>query len=167
MLVHTPEGSLWAHDLGLGGLQAVSQQLHCVGQFLDLRFRLPGRPEELKVGGQITRVEPAGEGSVTLRIRFCHVSPKVQMAIYRFLDARRAMWDEREMEQPRRPVPPPEDPRPFAKLLHNAFATLRAYETAQPDFAERGPSRELSTLSRVLGRGSGTGADGGTPPQAA
>jgi hypothetical protein len=151
MLVHTQEGTLWAHDIGMGGLLAVSNRLSCVGQFLDLAFRLPGRPELLKVGGQITKVEPAGEGAVALRVRFCNPSPKVQMALYRFLDGRRAMWDENEIERPRRPVPPPDDPRPFAGILLQAFSALRALENAQPDFEDKGPSRELSLLSRVLG----------------
>ena len=64
----------------------------------------------------------------------------------------------RQGPQTIRERPPEEFPvtnRPFEKLLHDAFSTLRVREVSRADFRLRGPSRDLEVLSRVLGRDSG------------
>ena len=159
MLVQTPHGPLWAFDVGLGGLRCFARSLYTVGQYLDVSFRLPGEDADHRVGAQVACLEPWPGGGVALRLRFCRPSKALELAIYRLLDRRRAMWDPKVIHE----APAPQNPyadreRPFEGLLLEAFAALRLREVNRPGFARRGPSRDLENLARILGR-DGAAAD--------
>lgn len=169
MLVQCKDGrgAMWAWDAGLGGLQCRSRVVRFPGTYLDVSFRLPGDAYRYHVGAQVTTLDRADDGSVSLGLRFCMVSPRLQMGLYRFLDRRRRLWSDEADAEPRDEIPhadprdvialpsvppwPRPSERPFDGLLLHAFAALRDKETAHPDFDVRGPSADLLRLSHILG----------------
>lgn len=155
MLVETGDGKgpLWAWDIGLGGLQCRALNVRFPGTYLDLKFRLPGSDEFMKVGGQVTSMDRSEDGSLSLGIRFCVISPRLQMATYRFLDDRRSLWDPKVIHAtPEKPDDRTDLTEPFEALLLEAFASLRVKELRRPAFIRRGPSQDLENLSRILGK---------------
>ncbi len=152
MLVRTKLGPVWAFDISMGGMKVYTRDFIDIGTFLDLEFNLPGESDQYRVGAQVTDMAEAKGGGLSLGLRFCRPNPKLTMDLYRFLDGRRATWDETVINA----VPPPspwlENPRPFEGLLLEAFAALRLKEVNRSGFVRRGPSRDLLTLSRVLGK---------------
>jgi hypothetical protein len=156
MLVQVGEGgshgSMWAHDIGLGGMLCRAGAARFVGTYLDLSFTLPGTDEVVTAGGQVTQLDSDDNGYL-LGIRFCMLSRRAQMAIYRFLDRRRPLWDPKVVPAPKQAQQQlDEDARPFEPLLLEAFAALRAKELRRPTFVKNGPSRDLESLGRILGR---------------
>ena len=145
------QDKLWAWDIGLGGMKARSRKARFPGTFLDLEFRLPDSKEILRVGAQVTDMEATDDGSVGLGLRFCRVSPMVQMAIYRFMDRRRRLWEPAPRAKAELAGETVQEERPFEGLLSHAFDTLRAKECQLPSSSYLGPSAELARLSQVLG----------------
>jgi len=136
ILVHTGTNDepMWAWDIGLSGMQCRAPKARWPGTYVDLRFRLPETQEALEVGAQVVSMEPTAGGQVSLGLRFCTVSPKVQRAIYRFLDRRRAMWQEEQRFDAEHEAPSESPARPFEALLREAYASLRAKELLRPGF---------------------------------
>lgn len=123
---------MFAWDIGMGGMQCRARRPLWPGTYLDLGFKLPETSELLEVGGQVMTLNDGAQGDLGLGVRFCAISRKAQLALYRFLDRRRLLWDP-SAEQPR---PQPALPamaeansaRPFEALLLEAYASLRAKE---------------------------------------
>ncbi|MBC7794653.1 MAG: hypothetical protein H7Z43_13190 [Clostridia bacterium] len=118
--------TLWAYDIGLGGMQCRCKDVMFPGTYLDLAFRLPGTRELLKVGAQVASLGESPEGGVTLRVRFCRLSARTQLSIYRFLDKRRDRWSSQEQIG--------EAPRLFEALLTDAYSALQAEELRELGF---------------------------------
>jgi len=99
MLVQTSKlrNPLWARDIGLGGMQCSTSQWVGPGTFLQVHFRLPTLDETFEVGSQVLTVKEFARDNLYLGLRFCDVPDAARMAIYRFLDKRRLMWDEKAM----------------------------------------------------------------------
>ena len=71
-------------NLSTGGLQW-SGKTPPSGRLVDVRFRLPGVPRELRVHGEIIRV--SGEnGSSRFHVRFTELDVQSELAIARYLD---------------------------------------------------------------------------------
>jgi hypothetical protein len=153
MLVQTSAGALWAFDVGMGGLRVFSRKMLNIGQYLDVSFRLPDEDTEHKVGAQVASFQSWPQGGLAVRLRFCRPSKSLQLALYRLLDRRRAMWDAEVIHHvAEAPAPVDLDARPFEGMLLEAFAALRLKELNRPGFSRRGPSLDLENLSRLLGR---------------
>lgn len=123
---------IWAIDIGLGGMKAVSRSLVFPGTYLDLSFRLPGTSELLKVGAQVGTLGDADgyeAGSVTLGLRFCRLSKGNELSIYRFLDKRRGLWTSQGESKPE-----VHEARPFEALLRDAYTALQAEELRELGF---------------------------------
>ncbi len=123
---------IYAIDISLGGMKAVSRSLVFPGTYLDLSFRLPGTRELLKVGAQVATLgdAPGHEpGSVTLGLRFCRLSKGIELSIYRFLDKRRGLWTSQGESKPDEHVA-----RPFEALLRDAYTALQASELRELGF---------------------------------
>ncbi len=151
MAVRCGDDFLWAWDLGLGGLQCRSRRPWFPGTYLDMEFTIPGG-EAFKVGGQVASLDQAPDGGLSFGIRFCRPPAQLRLAIYRFLDQRRRVWDpERSKVEPPLVVYDP-DARPFEGLLLEAFATMRLREQQLAGFVRRSPSRDLEILGRILAR---------------
>jgi len=152
--VHDGQGPVWAEDIGLGGMMVRAKSPRLPGTFVDLEFSLPGDEQRYKVGAQVTCIYPAPNREMALGLRFCLLSRPLQMAIYRLLDTRRGLWDD-AFQGKAEPAQLPDEPQDtFKDMLHEAFTDLRTRETTHPGFNVRGPSRDLYTLSRILGNGS-------------
>ena len=122
MLVETDQEMLWAIDMGLGGIKCQAKSYAEVGRFMDLRFRLPGDSRHLKVGGQVTGFDRCEKGTVTLNMRFCRFGNSDQLALYRFMDRRRSLWD-RSSAAEASPAPH-KATRPFEALILEAQAAI-------------------------------------------
>jgi len=123
---------LWAYDIGLGGLKAVSKSIVFPGTYLELSFRLPGTRELLKVGAKVATLGDApahASGSVALGLRFCRLSQCFKLSIYRFLDKRRGLWTRDENAHG-----DAAKPRPFEALLRDAYTALQAEELRELGF---------------------------------
>lgn len=122
-------GPMIGYDIGLGGLLCRTRAVRLPGTFLDLSFTLPGTAEQIRIGSQVVSLDAEPNGEAILGLRFCMPSRLAQMAIYRFLDARRALWDEVVIET-RRPHIADLDfgETPFQALLLEAEAALKAQE---------------------------------------
>jgi hypothetical protein len=144
ILVTTSDGGgpMWASDIGLGGMQCKSQTLRWPGAYLDVEFTIPDTRETVNVGAQVLSLNRDRDDDLTLGLRFCRISGHDQLAIYRFLDRRRCMWDPTaEPETPRRRSLAQRHPalaallgqeQPFASLVAEAQSTLARLE-AQAD----------------------------------
>ena len=146
---------LWAWDISLGGLLCRSKKPRWPGTYLDLCFRLPNTNEVLEVGSQVLSIDDAPEGALSMGLRFCRISAKTELSIYRFLDRRRGLWGgEANAPAPSVVSPPVSDvpaagpspavhhssatrswvqqilaqPKPFEPLLLEAYAAMRAKE---------------------------------------
>ncbi|MEZ4272528.1 MAG: hypothetical protein R3C68_14200 [Myxococcota bacterium] len=95
------KGALWAWDVGLGGMQCHASHVRMAGTFMDLTLRLPGSEDILHIGAQVISFDQTSSGKISLALRFCRLSMKATLAIYRFLDSRRALWDRATMDAAR------------------------------------------------------------------
>jgi hypothetical protein len=130
---------LWAFDIGLGGLQVKSSALLFPGTYMDLQFRLPASKEVLKVGAQVATLGEAPDddvlqggstgGRVALGLRFCKLTARAQLSIYRFLDKRRHLWTTTGDETAQA-----DGDTPFAELLSDAYSALQAEELRELGF---------------------------------
>ena len=73
-------------DISVGGLHFVDK-LPITGKKIDLRFKLPGRTEEVRVHGDVIQVseKKAGYGA---HVKFADLDLDTQLAIARFIDER-------------------------------------------------------------------------------
>lgn len=130
----SPE-AFFANDIGLGGMLCQTKKPRWPGSFLDVRFQLPETAEPLTSGAQVISLDEGKSKTLSMGLRFCNLSSKAELAIYRFLDRRRQLWDERELlrlyenyreQQQEQRL---EDARfPFAKILRRAYAAIREKE---------------------------------------
>ena len=174
MLVHTDDGRdpIWAWDLGLGGLRCNSSNLRMPGDFLNVRFALPGESETYKVKCQITSLDGDVNGSSILSLRFCATSARLTMALYRFLDRRRALWSDTipddgdaflETVEHTNVVDLTEitgAARPFEGMMLHAWAALCEERKAQRAYDEVIAKPEENPMARGLGRDNGDGPSG-------
>jgi hypothetical protein len=72
-------------DLSLGGIFWRGKTAPH-GTEVDVRFRLPGVPKELRARGELIRVKAAGAG-IDFHVRFTELDVVSELAIARFLDA--------------------------------------------------------------------------------
>jgi len=164
ILVQPRDGtpSMWASDISLGGMQCRTNTTRWPGSYLDLSFTLPDTRETFEVGAQVLSLGKADDGQLMLGLRFCRIPAGAQMAIYRFLDRRRAMWfgeSKADVEAPALPrqgrylpaiVAMLGKPKPFAQLLCDAQRTLR--NTQRQAAARRAPPTFgwLGRLNRLM-----------------
>jgi hypothetical protein len=131
MLVRSPGGSFWAWDIGLGGMSAKTKRVVFPGTFLDLQFTLPGTTDPLALGAQVVGLAQDDDGTMTVSLRFCRVPDNTRLALYRFLDRRRYLWEDKK-ERLQRLHPHLagilDKPEPFAELLREAYNQLRLKE---------------------------------------
>ena len=158
MMVRTSrvKDPLWAFDIGLGGLQVKSSVVVFPGTYLDLAFRLPGSKELHKVGAQVATLGDAPDddvlqgrattGGVALGLRFCKLTARVQMAIYRFLDKRRHLWTTEGDEPAQADID-----KPFKGLLLDAYSALQAEELRELGFVCTPWPKMLNANTTVLG----------------
>lgn len=123
---------LTAFDIGLGGMQCVSKIVVFPGTYVDLAFRLPGTRELLKVGAQVASLSDSADGSAVLGLRFCRLSARAQLSIYRFLDKRRERWT--SQGENTGTDDSQAGPRPFEGLLKDAYGALQAEELRELGF---------------------------------
>lgn len=71
-------------DLSLGGIYWRGKTAPH-GTEVDVRFRLPGVPKELRGRGEIIRVKAAGVG-IDFHLRFVELDVQSELAIAKFLD---------------------------------------------------------------------------------
>ncbi|MBN1960788.1 MAG: PilZ domain-containing protein [Deltaproteobacteria bacterium] len=88
---HKP--AFWAFDVSLGGIRCISEKPIWPGTYLDLSFIIPDSREHIVTGGQIITLDINENDEVLIGIRFCCLASGASMAIYRFLDRRRRLWD--------------------------------------------------------------------------
>jgi hypothetical protein len=72
-------------DLSLGGISWRGKTAPH-GTEVDVRFRLPQVPKEVRARGEILRVKAAGVG-IDFHLRFTELDVRAELAIARFLDA--------------------------------------------------------------------------------
>ncbi len=146
---------LWAFDIGLGGLQVASPMVVFPGTYLDLQFRLPGSKEVHKVGAQVAtlgdvpdddQLEGGSKGaSVALGLRFCKLTARAQLSIYRFLDKRRNLWTTGGDETAQADID-----QPFEALLLDAYSALQAEELRELGFVCTPWPKALKATPAVL-----------------
>lgn len=73
-----------AGDLGIGGVYFEDPMVP-VGKKVQLRFTLPGRPQEIRCEGEIIRVSEQ-EGRQGAHVKFGELATEDELAIARFLD---------------------------------------------------------------------------------
>ena len=152
---HGANDPLWACDIGLGGMQCRGRVARFPGNYLDLSFKLPDASDMLEVGGQVMSLDQGTPGQLTVGVRFCMLSVMAQREIYRFLDRRRALWDEDHvevLEEDRTSAAAQilAQERPFEAMLLEAYASLRAKEMRRLAFVRNlatGPLPRLSALA--------------------
>lgn len=71
-------------DVSLGGI-AWSGKYPAMGTDVEVRFRLPGVPREVRASGEIIRVVQR-TGSIEFNVRFTELDVRSELAIARFLD---------------------------------------------------------------------------------
>jgi PilZ domain len=71
-------------DLSLGGISWRGKTAPH-GTEVDVRFRLPGVPKELRARGEIIRVKAAGQG-IDFHVRFTELEVTAELAIAKHLD---------------------------------------------------------------------------------
>lgn len=81
------EDNLWeerAGDLSIGGIHWTGSAPP-KGNLVDVRFRLPGIPRELRASGEIIRLSDAANG-INFHVRFTELDVESELAIARYLD---------------------------------------------------------------------------------
>lgn len=81
------EDNLWEErqgDLSIGGIHWTGKTPP-KGQQVEVRFRLPGIPKELRASGEIIRLSEAG-GGIGFHVRFTELDVKSELAIAKYLD---------------------------------------------------------------------------------
>lgn len=78
-------------DVGVGGAYFVDRHLP-VGRRVQLRFSLPGRPQEIRCNGEILRIseEPGKFGA---HVQFVDLPADAELAIAKFIDDREVRKD--------------------------------------------------------------------------
>jgi hypothetical protein len=71
-------------DLALGGIHWKTKQAP-VGKGVEVRFRLPGVPKEIRAPGEIIKLSNQGK-DVGLHVRFTELDVLDELAIAKFLD---------------------------------------------------------------------------------
>lgn len=71
-------------DLSLGGIYWRGKTAPH-GTEVDVRFRLPGVPKEIRARGEIIRVKAAGVG-IDFHVRFTELDVKSELSIAKYLD---------------------------------------------------------------------------------
>ncbi len=71
-------------DLSIGGIHWQGQTPP-LGKLVDVRFRLPGVPKELRAQGEIIRLSDAGKG-ISFHVRFTELDVQSELAIAKYLD---------------------------------------------------------------------------------
>ncbi|MBS2028387.1 MAG: PilZ domain-containing protein [Deltaproteobacteria bacterium] len=74
-------------DISVGGLHFVDK-LPITGKQIDLRFKLPGRTEEVRVHGEVIQVSQKKAGGYGAHVKFADLDLDTQLAIARFIDER-------------------------------------------------------------------------------
>jgi len=93
-LVQSGDGQpWWAWDIGLGGMHCQTRAPRWPGTYLDLEFTLPETSDRLRTGAQVVSLDRQPQGDLSLGLRFCRLTARAQLAIYRFLDRRRVLWE--------------------------------------------------------------------------
>lgn len=72
-------------DLGVGGIHWKGKTA-ALGTFVDVRFRIPGVPRELRARGEIIRISGGGK-DLGFHVRFTDLDVQSELAIARHLDA--------------------------------------------------------------------------------
>lgn len=72
-------------ELALGGL-FWSGRHPPSGRRVDVRFRLPGHPKEMRAHGEIIQLSPQPGGTVGFHVRFVDLDLSTELALARFLD---------------------------------------------------------------------------------
>ncbi|MBX5481331.1 MAG: PilZ domain-containing protein [Myxococcaceae bacterium] len=83
------EDNLWEEregDLSLGGIHWRGKTPP-KGKAVDVRFRLPGVPREIRAQGEIIRLQDL-DGGIHFHVRFTELDVKDELAIARYLDDR-------------------------------------------------------------------------------
>jgi hypothetical protein len=78
------EWEQWVGDLSLGGIHWRGKSAPH-GTLVDVRFRLPGVPKEVRCAGEIIRVKAEGQG-IDFHVRFTELDVESELAIAKFLD---------------------------------------------------------------------------------
>lgn len=71
-------------DLSIGGIHWKGKTAP-VGKLVDVRFRLPGVPKELRAQGEIIRLSEEN-GDVSIHVRFTELDVQSELAIAKYLD---------------------------------------------------------------------------------
>ena len=71
-------------DISLGGI-SWRGKYPAMGHDVEVRFRLPGTPREIRASGEIIRVVQQ-TGSIDFHVRFTELDIRAELAIARFLD---------------------------------------------------------------------------------
>lgn len=83
----TGEENLWEEregDLSIGGIHWTGSTSP-KGQHVDVRFRLPGVPKEIRAQGEIIRLTEAGKG-LGFHVRFTELDVESELAVAKYLD---------------------------------------------------------------------------------
>ena len=91
----------------------------------EIGFAEPDSRERIVTGSQVMVVDTSEAQELMLGLRFCCLADGARMAIYRFLDRRRRLWDKAEVHEEGLLVAP-EDPLSPAFDCHAPFANLLA-----------------------------------------
>lgn len=72
-------------DLALGGIY-FKGKYPSVGKEVEVRFRLPGVPKEVRAKGEIIRVADQGGKGIDFHVRFVELDVESELAIAKHLD---------------------------------------------------------------------------------
>jgi hypothetical protein len=81
------DNALWEEregDLSIGGIHWKGKTPP-VGAQVEVRFRLPGVPRELRARGEIIRLSTAGK-TISFHVRFTELDVESELAVARYLD---------------------------------------------------------------------------------
>ncbi len=71
-------------DLSIGGIHWLGKTSP-IGQKVEVRFRLPGVPKELRAKGEIIRLSEGGKG-IGFHVRFTELDVESELAVARYID---------------------------------------------------------------------------------
>jgi hypothetical protein len=71
-------------DLSVGGIHWTAK-FNPEGSEVEVRFRLPREPKEIRARGEIIRLEAEG-GGIGFHVRFTHLDVEGELAIARYLE---------------------------------------------------------------------------------